>query len=50
MSRREGEVAFDSDIGKIQAKPESGVAVFDMGVSFGWSNAIPCVIPIFIRR
>ena len=33
MSKREGEVAFDSDIGKIQANPESGVAVFDMSVS-----------------
>jgi ATP-dependent RNA helicase DDX21 len=32
MSKRDGDVSFDSDIGKIQAaNPDSGVAVFDMG-------------------
>jgi len=33
MSRNEGEVAFESDVGKIQSNPETGVALFDMGVS-----------------
>jgi hypothetical protein len=33
MSRQEGDVTFDSDVGKIQANPETGVALFDMGVS-----------------
>lgn len=32
MSRKEGDMAFDSDVGKIQANPESGVALFDLGV------------------
>lgn len=35
MSNQEGEgdLKFDSDVGKIQANPESGVALFDMSVS-----------------
>lgn len=33
MSRQEGDITFDSDVGKIQANPETGVALFDMGVS-----------------
>jgi ATP-dependent RNA helicase DDX21 len=33
MSRQEGDVTFDSDVGKIQANTETGVAFFDMGVS-----------------
>ena len=33
MSRSEGDVTFDSDVGKIQSNPETGVAFFDMGVS-----------------
>jgi ATP-dependent RNA helicase DDX21 len=33
MSRVEGAMTFDSDVGKIQANPETGVAFFDMGVS-----------------
>eukprot|EP00980_Cylindrotheca_fusiformis_P024446 scaffold11924_cov118-Cylindrotheca_fusiformis.AAC.7 len=32
MSRQKGDITFDSDVGKIQANPESGVAFFDMGV------------------
>lgn len=32
MSRREGDTVFDSDVGKIQSNPETGTAVFDMGV------------------
>jgi ATP-dependent RNA helicase DDX21 len=32
MSKTEGDFVFDSDIGKIDANPESGVAYFDMGV------------------
>ncbi|CAJ1958110.1 unnamed protein product [Cylindrotheca closterium] len=32
MSRQEGDLTFDSDVGKIQANPETGVALFDMGV------------------
>lgn len=32
MSRQEGDLTFDSDVGKIQSNPESGVAFFDMGV------------------
>jgi ATP-dependent RNA helicase DDX21 len=35
MSRVEGGVTFDSDVGKIQSNPETGVAFFDMGVSKG---------------
>lgn len=35
MSRTDGGISFDSDIGKIQANPETGVAFFDMGVSKG---------------
>lgn len=31
-SQREGDTTFDSDVGKIQANPETGVAIFDMGV------------------
>lgn len=31
-SKRDGDATFDSDIGKIQANPETGVAIFDMGV------------------
>lgn len=38
MSRREGDTTFESDIGKIQANPESGGAFFDMGVSAIFSN------------
>jgi ATP-dependent RNA helicase DDX21 len=34
MSRSTGDVTFDSEVGKIQANPETGVAFFDMGVSF----------------
>lgn len=33
MSNQEGDVKFESDVGKIQANPETGVAFFDMGVS-----------------
>ena len=33
MSRQVGDVVFDSDVGKIQSNPESGVCFFDMGVS-----------------
>ena len=29
----EGSLIFDSDVGKIQANPETGIAFFDMGVS-----------------
>jgi ATP-dependent RNA helicase DDX21 len=33
MSRRESDdLSFDSDVGKIQANPETGIANFDMGV------------------
>ena len=32
MSRREGDTVFDNDVGKIQSNPETGTAVFDMGV------------------
>lgn len=32
MSKSESDLAFDSDVGKIQTNPESGVAFFDMGV------------------
>ena len=32
MSKREGDVTFDSDIGKIQVNPANGLAYFDMGV------------------
>jgi len=32
MSRREGDTTFDNDVGKIQSNPETGTAVFDMGV------------------
>lgn len=32
MSRKEGESVFDNDVGKIQSNPETGTAVFDMGV------------------
>jgi ATP-dependent RNA helicase DDX21 len=32
MSQKEGDVSFDSDIGKIQPNRETGTAVFDMGV------------------
>jgi len=31
-SQRNGVATFDSDVGKIQANPETGVAIFDMGV------------------
>lgn len=31
-SKRDGDATFDSDIGKIQANFETGVAIFDMGV------------------
>ena len=42
MSRGgEGNLTFDSDVGKIQANPETGVAFFDMGVS---SEALPSVV------
>ena len=42
MSRGgEGDLTFDSDVGKIQANPETGVAFFDMGVS---SEALPSVV------
>ena len=33
MSHTEGNVTFDSDVGKIQINPETGAAYFDMGVS-----------------
>ena len=33
MSREKDDLRFDSDVGKIQANRETGVAVFDMGVS-----------------
>jgi ATP-dependent RNA helicase DDX21 len=33
MSKQEGDSTFDSDVGKIQSNAESGVALFDMGVS-----------------
>jgi ATP-dependent RNA helicase DDX21 len=32
MSQQEGDVTFASDVGKIQANPETGVAFFDLGV------------------
>lgn len=32
MSRKEGGEGFDSDVGKIQANAETGVAIFDMSV------------------
>jgi ATP-dependent RNA helicase DDX21 len=32
MSHQEGDVTFASDVGKIQANPETGVAFFDLGV------------------
>lgn len=32
MSRKEGGEGFDSEVGKIQANPETGVAIFDMSV------------------
>lgn len=32
MSRRDDELSFDGDVGKIQTNPESGTAVFDMNV------------------
>jgi superfamily II DNA/RNA helicase len=32
MSHNEGDVVFDSDVGKIQANTDSGVCFFDMGV------------------
>ena len=32
MSRREGDLSFESDIGKIQANFDSGSAIFDMGI------------------
>lgn len=32
MSKRDEELSFDSDIGKINANPDSGVAVFDLPV------------------
>lgn len=32
MSRNEGDMTFDSDVGKIQANAETGVAIFDLGV------------------
>jgi ATP-dependent RNA helicase DDX21 len=32
MSNRDGDISFDSDIGKIQSNSETGSAVFDMGV------------------
>lgn len=41
MSRNEGDIVFDSDVGKIQANPDSGVCFFDMGVrilGFGFWN------------
>lgn len=40
MSRKEGDLIFDSDVGKIEANPESGVANFDMGVSSNRSKEI----------
>ena len=33
MSQKSDDLRFDSDVGKIQANPTTGVAVFDMGVS-----------------
>ncbi len=33
MSRESDELRFDGDVGKIQANPTTGIAVFDMGVS-----------------
>lgn len=32
LSRRDGDLTFDSDVGKIQANRETGTAIFDMGV------------------
>ena len=32
MSRTEGDLVFDNDVGKIQSNPTTGTAVFDMGV------------------
>mmetsp|Transcript_9582 Transcript_9582/g.13573 ORF Transcript_9582/g.13573 Transcript_9582/m.13573 type:complete len:847 (+) Transcript_9582:268-2808(+) len=32
MSRREGDLSFDSDVGKIKSNAESGSAIFDMSV------------------
>jgi len=32
MSRHEGDTVFDNDVGKIQSNPETGTAIFDMGV------------------
>eukprot|EP00538_Stauroneis_constricta_P004284 CAMPEP_0119552878 /NCGR_PEP_ID=MMETSP1352-20130426/5769_1 /TAXON_ID=265584 /ORGANISM="Stauroneis constricta, Strain CCMP1120" /LENGTH=884 /DNA_ID=CAMNT_0007599187 /DNA_START=346 /DNA_END=2997 /DNA_ORIENTATION=- len=32
MSRQDGDMSFDSDVGKIQVNSEAGTAIFDMGV------------------
>jgi len=42
MSRQEGDLTFDSDVGKIQANPETGVALFDMGVSALYCLEVVC--------
>jgi ATP-dependent RNA helicase DDX21 len=45
MSRTDGGVTFDSDVGKIQANPETGVAFFDMGVSNKRITVLPPLRP-----
>ena len=46
MSRQDDELEFDSDVGKIQSNPETGVAVFDMSVSY--LQFFLCFIHIFV--
>lgn len=44
MSRQEGDLTFDNDVGKVQANPETGVALFDMGVS---ASSLLCFVSCF---
>lgn len=50
MSRSEGDLTFDSDVGKIQANPETGVAFFDMGVSFVLASVELYRAPVFTNN
>lgn len=42
MSNRDGESGFDSDVGKIQCNHDTGVGMFDMGVSCSFCIVMRC--------